>query len=337
MSPLAGNDDSAKNNLNFEYLSEKEIFDMSNIYTSADQLIGNTPLLELTHLEEAYGLKAAILAKLEYLNPAGSVKDRIAKAMIDDAEQRGLLKKGSVIIEPTSGNTGIGLASVAAARGYRIIIVMPETMSVERRQLMKAYGAELVLTEGAKGMKGAIAKADELAKEIPNSFVPGQFVNPANPKAHFETTGPEIWEDTDGKVDIFVAGVGTGGTITGTGKFLKSKNPNVKVVAVEPKTSAVLSTGVAGPHKIQGIGAGFVPEVLDTKVYDEIIAVDNDDAFKTGKEFGRREGVLVGISSGAAIWAAIELAKRPENEGKTIVVLLPDTGDRYLSTPLFAD
>ena len=310
---------------------------MSNIYTSADQLIGNTPLLELTHLEEAYGLKAAILAKLEYLNPAGSVKDRIAKAMIDDAEQKGLLKKGSVIIEPTSGNTGIGLASVAAARGYRIIIVMPETMSVERRQLMKAYGAELVLTEGAKGMKGAISKADELAKEIPNSFVPGQFVNPANPKAHFETTGPEIWEDTDGKVDIFVAGVGTGGTITGTGKFLKSKNPNVKVVAVEPKTSAVLSTGVAGPHKIQGIGAGFVPEVLDTKVYDEIIAVDNDDAFKTGKEFGRREGVLVGISSGAAIWAAIELAKRPENEGKTIVVLLPDTGDRYLSTPLFAD
>ena len=310
---------------------------MSNIYTSADQLIGNTPLLELTHLEEAYGLKAAILAKLEYLNPAGSVKDRIAKAMIDDAEQKGLLKKGSVIIEPTSGNTGIGLASVAAARGYRIIIVMPETMSVERRQLMKAYGAELVLTEGARGMKGAIAKADELAKEIPNSFVPGQFVNAANPKAHFETTGPEIWEDTDGKVDIFVAGVGTGGTITGTGKFLKSKNPNVKVVAVEPKTSAVLSTGVAGPHKIQGIGAGFVPEVLDTKVYDEIIAVDNDDAFKTGKEFGRREGVLVGISSGAAIWAAIELAKRPENEGKTIVVLLPDTGDRYLSTPLFAD
>ena len=337
MSPLAGNDDSAKNNLNFEYLSEKEIFDMSNIYTSADQLIGNTPLLELTHLEEAYGLKAAILAKLEYLNPAGSVKDRIAKAMIDDAEQKGLLKKGSVIIEPTSGNTGIGLASVAAARGYRIIIVMPETMSVERRQLMKAYGAELVLTEGAKGMKGAIAKADELAKEIPNSFVPGQFVNPANPKAHFETTGPEIWADTDGKVDIFVAGVGTGGTITGTGKFLKLKNPNVKVVAVEPKTSAVLSTGVAGPHKIQGIGAGFVPEVLDTKVYDEIIAVDNDDAFKTGKEFGRREGVLVGISSGAAIWAAIELAKRPENAGKTIVVLLPDTGDRYLSTPLFAD
>ena len=337
MSPLAGNDDSAKNNLNFEYLSEKEIFDMSNIYTSADQLIGNTPLLELTHLEEAYGLKAGVLAKLEYFNPAGSVKDRIAKAMIDEAEAKGQLKSGSVIIEPTSGNTGIGLASVAAARGYRIIIVMPETMSIERRQLMKAYGAELVLTEGAKGMKGAIAKADELAREIPNSFVPGQFVNPANPKAHFETTGPEIWADTDGKVDIFVAGVGTGGTITGTGKFLKSKNPNVKVVAVEPKTSAVLSTGVAGPHKIQGIGAGFVPEVLDTKVYDEIIAVDNDDAFKTGKEFGRREGVLVGISSGAAVWAAIELAKRPENEGKTIVVLLPDTGDRYLSTPLFAD
>ena len=337
MSPLAGNDDSAKNNLNFEYLSEKEIFDMSNIYTSADQLIGNTPLLELTHLEEAYGLKAAILAKLEYLNPAGSVKDRIAKAMIDDAEQKGLLKKGSVIIEPTSGNTGIGLASVAAARGYRIIIVMPETMSVERRQLMKAYGAELVLTEGAKGMKGAIAKADELAKEIPNSFVPGQFVNPANPKAHFETTGPEIWEDTDGKVDIFVAGVGTGGTITGTGKFLKSKNPNVKVVAVEPKTSAVLSTGVAGPHKIQGIGAGFVPEVLDTKVYDEIIPVSNEDAFAAGRLVGRKEGVLVGISSGAALHAAVELAKRPGNEGKTIVVLFPDTGDRYLSTPLFAD
>ena len=310
---------------------------MSKIYTSADQLIGKTPLLELTHLEKEYGLKAKLLAKLEYLNPAGSVKDRIAKAMIDDAEQKGLLKEGSVIIEPTSGNTGIGLASVAAARGYRIIIVMPVTMSVERRQLMKAYGAELVLTEGAKGMKGAIAKADELAKEIPNSFVPGQFVNPANPKAHFETTGPEIWEDTDGKVDIFVAGVGTGGTITGTGSFLKSKNPNVKVVAVEPKTSAVLSTGVAGPHKIQGIGAGFVPDVLDTKVYDEIVPVDNDDAFKTGKEFGRREGVLVGISSGAAVWAGLELAKRPENEGKTIVVLLPDTGDRYLSTPLFAD
>ncbi|MFR1259142.1 MAG: cysteine synthase A [Oscillospiraceae bacterium] len=310
---------------------------MSKIYTSADQLIGKTPLLELTHIEKAHDLKAKILAKLEYFNPAGSVKDRIAKAMIDDAEQKGLLREGSVIIEPTSGNTGIGLASVAAARGYRIIIVMPETMSVERRQLMKAYGAELVLTEGAKGMKGAIARADELAKEIPNSFVPGQFVNPANPKAHFETTGPEIWEDTDGKVDIFVAGVGTGGTITGTGEFLKSKNPAVKVVAVEPKTSAVLSTGVAGPHKIQGIGAGFVPDVLDTKVYDEIIPVDNDDAFQTGKEFGRREGVLVGISSGAAVWAAIELAKRTENAGKTIVVLLPDTGDRYLSTPLFAD
>ena len=310
---------------------------MSRIYTSADQLIGKTPLLELTHIEKAHDLKAKILAKLEYFNPAGSVKDRIAKAMIDDAEQKGLLREGSVIIEPTSGNTGIGLASVAAARGYRIIIVMPETMSVERRQLMKAYGAELVLTEGAKGMKGAIAKADELAKEIPNSFVPGQFVNPANPRAHFETTGPEIWEDTDGKVDYFVAGVGTGGTITGTGEFLKSKNPAVKVVAVEPKTSAVLSTGVAGPHKIQGIGAGFVPDVLDTKVYDEIIPVDNDDAFQTGKEFGRREGVLVGISSGAAVWAAIELAKRTENTGKTIVVLLPDTGDRYLSTPLFAD
>ena len=310
---------------------------MSKIYTSADQLIGKTPLLELTHIEKAHDLKAKILAKLEYFNPAGSVKDRIAKAMIDDAEQKGLLREGSVIIEPTSGNTGIGLASVAAARGYRIIIVMPETMSVERRQLMKAYGAELVLTEGAKGMKGAIAKADELAKEIPNSFVPGQFVNPANPRAHFETTGPEIWEDTDGKVDYFVAGVGTGGTITGTGEFLKSKNPAVKVVAVEPKTSAVLSTGVAGPHKIQGIGAGFVPDVLDTKIYDEIIPVDNDDAFQTGKEFGRREGVLVGISSGAAVWAAIELAKRTENAGKTIVVLLPDTGDRYLSTPLFAD
>ena len=310
---------------------------MSKIYTSADQLIGKTPLLELTHIEKAHDLKAKILAKLEYFNPAGSVKDRIAKAMIDDAEQKGLLREGSVIIEPTSGNTGIGLASVAVARGYRIIIVMPETMSVERRQLMKAYGAELVLTEGAKGMKGAIAKADELAKEIPNSFVPGQFVNPANPRAHFETTGPEIWEDTDGKVDYFVAGVGTGGTITGTGEFLKSKNPAVKVVAVEPKTSAVLSTGVAGPHKIQGIGAGFVPDVLDTKVYDEIIPVDNDDAFQTGKEFGRREGVLVGISSGAAVWAAIELAKRTENAGKTIVVLLPDTGDRYLSTPLFAD
>ena len=311
---------------------------MSNIYTSADQLIGKTPLLELTHIEKAHDLKAKIVAKLEYFNPAGSVKDRIAKAMIDDAEAKGLLKAGSVIIEPTSGNTGIGLASVAAARGYRIIIVMPETMSVERRQLMKAYGAELVLTEGAKGMKGAIAKADELAKEIPNSFVAGQFVNPANPKAHYETTGPEIWADTDGKVDFFVAGVGTGGTITGTGKFLKEKNPAVKVVAVvEPKTSAVLSTGIAGSHKIQGIGAGFVPDVLDTKIYDEIIPVDNDDAFAVGKEMGHREGVLVGISSGAALWAAIELAKRPENAGKTIVVLLPDTGDRYLSTPLFAD
>ena len=310
---------------------------MSNIYTSADQLIGHTPLLELTHIEKAHDLKAKIVAKLEYFNPAGSVKDRIAKAMIDDAEAKGLLKPGSVIIEPTSGNTGIGLASVAAARGYRIIIVMPETMSVERRQLMKAYGAELVLTEGAKGMKGAIAKADELAKEIPNSFVAGQFVNPANPKAHYETTGPEIWQDTDGKVDFFVAGVGTGGTITGVGKFLKEKNPAVKVVAVEPKTSAVLSTGVAGSHKIQGIGAGFVPDVLDTRIYDEIIPVDNDDAFAVGKEIGHREGVLVGISSGAALWAAIELAKRPENAGKTIVVLLPDTGDRYLSTPLFAD
>ena len=310
---------------------------MSNIYTSADQLIGKTPLLELTHIEKAHDLKAKIVAKLEYFNPAGSVKDRIARAMIDDAEAKGLLKAGSVIIEPTSGNTGIGLASVAAARGYRIIIVMPETMSVERRQLMKAYGAELVLTEGAKGMKGAIAKADELAKEIPNSFVAGQFVNPANPKAHYETTGPEIWADTDGKVDFFVAGVGTGGTITGTGKFLKEKNPTVKVVAVEPKTSTVLSTGIAGSHKIQGIGAGFVPDVLDTKIYDEIIPVDNDDAFAVGKEMGHREGVLVGISSGAALWAAIELAKRPENAGKTIVVLLPDTGDRYLSTPLFAD
>ena len=310
---------------------------MSKIYTSADQLIGSTPLLELTHIEKKHGLKARVLAKLEYFNPAGSVKDRIAKAMIDDAEAKGLLNADSVIIEPTSGNTGIGLASVAAARGYRIIIVMPETMSVERRQLMKAYGAELVLTEGAKGMKGAIAKADELAKENPNSFIPGQFVNAANPKAHFETTGPEIFADTDGEIDIFVAGVGTGGTVTGVGRFLKSKKPEVKVVAVEPKSSAVLSTGVAGSHKIQGIGAGFVPEVLDTKVYDEIIPVENDDAFATGKEIVKSEGVLVGISSGAAVWAAIELAKRPENEGKTIVVLLPDTGDRYLSTPLFAD
>ena len=310
---------------------------MSHIYTSADQLIGKTPLLELTHIEKKFDLKAKILAKLEYFNPAGSVKDRVARAMIDDAEAKGLLKEGSVIIEPTSGNTGIGLASVAAARGYRIIIVMPETMSVERRQLMKAYGAELVLTDGAKGMKGAIAKADELAKETPNSFIPGQFVNPANPKAHLETTGPEIWADTDGKVDYFVAGVGTGGTITGVGEFLKSKDASVKVVAVEPKTSAVLSTGVAGPHKIQGIGAGFVPDVLDTKVYDEIIPVENEDAFATGKLVGRSEGVLVGISSGAALWAAIEVAKRPENAGKNIVVLLPDTGDRYLSTPLFAD
>ena len=310
---------------------------MSKIYTSADQLIGHTPLLELTHIEKNNGLEAKVLAKLEYLNPAGSVKDRIAKAMLDDAEAKGLLNPDSVIIEPTSGNTGIGLASVAAARGYRIIIVMPETMSVERRQLMKAYGAELVLTEGAKGMKGAIAKADELAKELPNSFIPGQFVNPANPAAHKATTGPEIWEDTDGKVDIFVAGVGTGGTITGVGEYLKSQNPNVKVVAVEPASSPVLSKGTAGAHKIQGIGAGFVPDVLDTKVYDEIIPVANEDAFAAGKEVGRSEGVLVGISAGAALWAAIELAKRPENKGKTIVALLPDTGDRYLSTPLFAD
>ncbi len=310
---------------------------MSKIYTSADQLIGKTPLLELTHIEKEEGLEAKVLGKLEYFNPAGSVKDRIAKAMIDDAEQKGLLKPDSVIIEPTSGNTGIGLASVAAARGYRIIIVMPETMSVERRQLMKAYGAELVLTEGAKGMKGAIAKADELAKEIPNSFIPGQFVNPANPAVHKATTGPEIWEDTDGKVDIFVACVGTGGTVTGTGEYLKSQNPNVKVVAVEPASSPVLSKGVAGSHKIQGIGAGFVPDVLDTKVYDEIIPVENEDAFATGKLIGKKEGVLVGISSGAAVWAAIQLAKRPENKGKTIVALLPDTGDRYLSTPLFAD
>ena len=310
---------------------------MSKIYTSADQLIGKTPLLELTHIEKKYGLKAKVLAKLEYFNPAGSVKDRIARKMLDDAEAAGKLTPDSVIIEPTSGNTGIGLASVAAARGYRIIIVMPETMSVERRQLMKAYGAELVLTEGAKGMKGAIAKADELAKEIPNSFVPGQFVNPSNPKAHYETTGPEIFEDTDGEVDIFVAGVGTGGTVTGVGEYLKDKKPGVKIVAVEPETSAVLSTGVAGAHKIQGIGAGFVPDVLDTKVYDEIIPVSNETAFETGKLIGKSEGVLVGISSGAAAYAAIELAKRPENEGKTIVVLLPDTGDRYLSTPLFQD
>ena len=310
---------------------------MSKIYTSADQLIGKTPLLELTHLEKELKLEAKILAKLEYFNPAGSVKDRIAKAMIDDAEAKGALKPGSVIIEPTSGNTGIGLASVAAARGYRIIIVMPETMSVERRQLMKAYGAELVLTEGAKGMKGAIAKAEELAKESPGGFIPGQFVNPANPAAHKATTGPEIWEDTDGKVDIFVAGVGTGGTITGVGEYLKSRNPNVKVVAVEPAASPVLSKGTAGAHKIQGIGAGFVPAVLDTKVYDEIIPVENEAAFAIGKKIGKTEGVLVGISSGAAVWAAVELAKRPENKGKTIVALLPDTGDRYLSTPLFAD
>ena len=310
---------------------------MAKIYTSADQLIGKTPLLELTHIEAEQQLGAKLLAKLEYLNPAGSVKDRIGKAMIDDAEAKGILKPGSVIIEPTSGNTGIGLASVAAARGYRIIIVMPETMSVERRQIMQAYGAELVLTDGTKGMKGAIEKADELAREIPNSFVPGQFVNPANPKAHYETTGPEIWEDTDGKVDIFVAGVGTGGTLTGTGRYLKERNPRIKVVAVEPAASPVLSKGVAGSHKIQGIGANFVPQVLDTKIYDEIITVDNDDAFAAGKLVGRKEGILVGISAGAAVWAAMELAKRPENVGKNIVVLLPDTGDRYLSTPLFHD
>ena len=310
---------------------------MSAIFTSADQLIGKTPLLELTNIEKEEKLEATLLAKLEYFNPAGSVKDRIAKAMIDDAEAKGLLKSGSVLIEPTSGNTGIGLASVAAARGYRIIIVMPETMSVERRQLMKAYGAELVLTEGSKGMKGAIAKADELAKEIPNAFIPGQFINPANPAVHKATTGPEIWEDTDGKVDIFVAGVGTGGTITGVGEYLKEQNPNVKVVAVEPAGSPVLSKGTAGSHKIQGIGAGFVPEVLNTAVYDEIIPVENEDAFAAGRLVGRKEGVLVGISSGAAVWAAIQLAKRPENKGKTIVALLPDTGDRYLSTPLFAD
>lgn len=310
---------------------------MSNIYTSADQLIGKTPLLELTHIEKENGLKAKILAKLEYFNPAGSVKDRIAKAIIDDAEQSGALKPGATIIEPTSGNTGIGLASVAAARGYRLIITMPETMSVERRQLIKAYGAEIVLTEGAKGMKGTIAKANELAAGIENSFIPGQFVNPANPKAHYASTGPEIWQDTDGKVDIFVAGVGTGGTITGVGEYLKAQNPNVKVVAVEPAGSPVLSAGVSGAHKIQGIGAGFVSEVLNTKIYDEVITVSNEDAFSTGRLIGRREGVLVGISSGAAAWAAIQLAKRPENEGKTIVALMPDTGDRYLSTPLFAD
>ena len=310
---------------------------MSKIYTSADQLIGHTPLLELTHIEAAEGLEARLLAKLEYFNPAGSVKDRIAKAMLDDAEAQGKLNKDTTIIEPTSGNTGIGLASVAAARGYRIIIVMPETMSVERRQLMKAYGAELVLTEGAKGMKGAIAKADELAKEIPNSFVAGQFVNPANPKAHYQTTGPEIWQDTDGQVDYFVAGVGTGGTVTGVGTYLKEQNPAVKVVAVEPASSPVLSQGKAGAHKIQGIGAGFVPAVLNTGVYDEVIPVENEAAFATGKKIGKSEGVLVGISSGAAVWAGIQLAKRPENKGKTIVVLLPDTGDRYLSTPLFAD
>ena len=310
---------------------------MSAVYTSADQLIGRTPLLELTHIEKNEGLEARLLAKLEYFNPAGSVKDRIAKAMIDDAEAKGLLKEGSVIIEPTSGNTGIGLASVAAARGYRIIIVMPDTMSVERRQLMKAYGAELVLTDGSKGMKGAIAKADELAKEIPNAFIPGQFVNPANPAAHKATTGPEIWADTDGAVDIFVAGVGTGGTLTGVGEYLKAQNPNIKIVAVEPASSPVLSKGIAGAHKIQGIGAGFVPDVLDTKIYDEIIPVANEDAFAAGRRVGRAEGVLVGISSGAAVWAAVQLAKRPENRGKTIVALLPDTGDRYLSTPLFSD
>ena len=323
---------SSKQKLNF-----KNIKEMSKIYKSADELIGHTPLLELSRIESAHNLQAKVIAKLEYFNPAGSVKDRIAKAMIEDAERAGKLRPGSVIIEPTSGNTGIGLASVAAARGYKAIIVMPETMSVERRQLMKAYGAEVVLSEGAKGMKGAIAKAQELAASTPNSFIPGQFVNPANPKAHLETTGPEIFEDTDGQVDIFVAGVGTGGTVTGVGQYLKSKKPGVKIVAVEPASSAVLSTGVPGPHKIQGIGAGFVPDVLDTKVYDEIITVSNEDAFATGREFGRTEGVLVGISSGAALWAAIELAKRPENKGKTIVVLLPDTGDRYLSTTLFAE
>lgn len=310
---------------------------MSNIHTSVDQLIGNTPLLELVNIEKSEALEATVLAKLEYFNPAGSVKDRVAKAMIDDAERKGILKPSSVIIEPTSGNTGIGLASVAAARGYRVIIVMPETMSVERRQIMKAYGAELVLTDGAKGMSGAIAKADELAKELPDSFIPGQFVNPANPTAHIETTGPEIWNDTDGNVDIFVAGVGTGGTITGVGRYLKNKNPDVKIVAAEPASSPVLTKGTAGAHKIQGIGAGFVPDVLDTKVYDEVITVEDNDAFAAGKLVGRKEGVLVGISSGAAVWAAIQLAKRPENKGKTIVALLPDTGDRYLSTPMFAD
>ncbi len=310
---------------------------MAKIYTSADQLIGHTPLLELSHIEAENKLEAKVIGKIEFFNPAGSVKDRIAKAMLDDAEAKGILNKETTIIEPTSGNTGIGLAAVAAARGYHLVIVMPETMSVERRQLMKAYGAELVLSEGAKGMKGAIAKAEEIKANTPNSFIAGQFVNPANPKAHLETTGPEIWEDTDGKVDIFVAGVGTGGTITGVGQYLKSKNPNIKVVAVEPKTSAVLSTGVAGPHKIQGIGAGFVPDVLDTKIYDEIIPVSNEDSFATGKLIGKKEGILVGISSGAAVWAAVELAKRPENKGKNIVVLLPDTGDRYLSTPLFQD
>ncbi len=310
---------------------------MAKIYTSADQLIGHTPLLELSHIENENKLEAKIIAKLEYFNPAGSVKDRVAKAMLDDAEKKGILTKDSTIIEPTSGNTGIGLAAVAAARGYRIVIVMPETMSIERRQLMKAYGAELVLSPGSKGMKGAIEKAEEIRASTPNSFIAGQFVNPANPKAHLETTGPEIWEDTDGKVDIFVAGVGTGGTVTGVGQYLKSKNPDVKVVAVEPKSSAVLSTGIPGPHKIQGIGAGFIPDVLDTKVYDEVIPVDNDDAFATGKLIGKKEGVLVGISSGAAVWAAIEVAKRPENKGKNIVVLLPDTGDRYLSTPLFSE